>query len=103
MLSVIELGWNQFIVRVWDVIDVKKLSKQVGETWSTQAMLLADEDGKNVKVWTPFVEGSKVEYKVLEQYKWEKVKVFKMKAKKRYVRNRWFRPHLTKIEILNIA
>ena len=24
MLAVIELGWNQFTVKVWDIIDVKK-------------------------------------------------------------------------------
>jgi large subunit ribosomal protein L21 len=50
-------------------------------------MLLSDEEGKDVKVGTPFVDGSKVELKVLEQFKGEKVRVFKMKAKKRYARN----------------
>lgn len=103
MLAVIELGWNQFIVRVWDVIDVKKLDKQVGENIEVTAMLVSDEEWNNVKVWTPLVEGSKIELKVLDQYKGEKIRVFKMKSKKRYARNRWFRPHLTKLEILNIA
>lgn len=103
MLAVIELGWNQFIVRQGDVIDVKKLDKQIWETLSVDAMLVSDEDGKDVKVWTPFVKGSKVEVKVLEQFKDEKVRVFKMKAKKRYTRNLWFRASLTKLEVLNIA
>mgnify|MGYP003422019293 FL=1 len=103
MLAVIELGWNQFIVRVWDVIDVKKLDKQVWENVTVTAMLVSDEEGNNVKIGTPLVEGSKVELKVLEQYKGEKVRVFKMKSKKRYARNRWFRAHLTKLEVLNIA
>jgi len=103
MLAVVELGWNQFIVRVWDVIDVKKLDKQVWENVTVTAMLVSDEEGNNVKIGTPLVEGSKVELKVLEQYKGEKVRVFKMKSKKRYARNRWFRAHLTKLEVLNIA
>lgn len=103
MLAVVELGWNQFIVRKWDVIDVKKLQEEVGNTLVIDAMLVSDEEGSDVKVWTPFVKGSKVEFKVLEQFKDEKVRVFKMKAKKRYTRNTWFRAHLTKLEVLNIA
>lgn len=103
MLAVVELGWNQFIVRKWDVIDVKKLDKQVGDTLSVEAMLVSDEDGVDVKVGTPVVNGSKVELKVLDQFKDEKVRVFKMKAKKRYTRNLWFRASLTKLEVLNIA
>lgn len=103
MLAVVELGWNQFIVRQGDVIDVKKIDKQVGDIISVSAMLLSDEEGKDVKVGTPFVDGSKVELKVLEQFKDEKVRVFKMKAKKRYARNLWFRANLTKLEVLNIV
>ena len=103
MLAVVELGWNQFIVRKWDVIDVKKLDKQVGDTLSVEAMLVSDEEGADVKVGTPVVNGSKVELKVLDQFKGEKVRVFKMKSKKRYTRNLWFRASLTKLEVLNIA
>lgn len=103
MLAVVELGGNQFIVRQGDIIDVKKLAKEVGETVSVDAMLVSDEEGKDVKVGTPFVKGSKVELKVLEQFKDEKVRVFKMKAKKRYTRNLGFRASLTKLEVLTIA
>lgn len=103
MLAVVELGWNQFIVRTWDIIDVKKLKEEVWNTLSVSAMLISDEEWNDVKVWTPFIENSKVEFKVLEQFKDEKVRVFKMKAKKRYTRNLWFRAQLTKLEVLNIA
>ncbi len=104
MLAVIELGWNQYIVKVWDIIDVKKLVEFQGkDTGSTEALLISDEEWNNVKVWTPVVEGSKVSFKILEEnFKGEKVKVFKMKSKKRYMRNKGFRPSLTKIEITEI-
>jgi len=103
MLAVIELGWNQFTVKVWDVIDVKKQPNDIDSIIVTQALLISDEEWKNLKLWTPIVEGSKVELKVLDQFKGEKVRVFKMKSKKRYARNKWFRPHLTKLEVLSIA
>lgn len=103
MLAVIELWWNQFIVRKGDIIDVKKQNIEVKSIITTEALLVSDEEGKETKVGTPTVKGSKVELKVLEQFKGDKVRVFKMKAKKRFSRNTWFRPHLTKLEVLSIA
>lgn len=103
MLAVIELGGNQFTVKVGDVIDVKKQEGEVNATINTEALLISDEEGKSVKVGTPVVAGSKVELKVVEQFKGEKVRVFKMKSKKRYSRNLGFRPSLTKLEVVSIG
>ena len=103
MLAVIELGGNQFTVKVWDIIDVKHLEGAAGDSVETSALLVSDEEGNDVKIGTPIVAGSKVELKIVEQFKDEKVKVFKMKSKKRYSRNRGFRAHLTKLEVLSVA
>lgn len=103
MLAVIELGWNQFTVKSGDIIDVKKQDKELNATFSMEALLISDEEGKSTKVWVPTVAGSKVEFKVIEQFKWEKVRVFKKKSKKRYTRNTGFRAHLTKLEVLSVA
>ena len=103
MLAVIELWGNQFTVKEWDIIDAKKLDKEINASFDVSAMLVSDEEGKETKVWTPFVEGSKVVLKVLDQFKWKKVRVFKMKSKKRYMRNNWFRARLTKLEVISIA
>lgn len=103
MLAVIELGGNQFTVKVGDVIDVKKQDAEVNATINTEALLISDEEGKNIQVGTPVVSGSKVELKVVEQFKGEKVRVFKMKSKKRYSRNLGFRPSLTKLEVVSIG
>ena len=103
MLAVVELGGNQFIVRVGDVIDVKKMDAEINSTVNTGALLISDEEGKETKIGSPLVDGSKVELKVLDQYKGEKVRVFKMKSKKRQMKNNGFRPHLTKLEVLSIG
>ncbi len=103
MIAVIELGWNQFIVKKGDIIDVKKQDVKVGENFTTEALLISDEEGKETKIWTPLVEWSKVELKVVDQFLGDKVRVFKMKSKKRYMRNKGFRPHLTKLEVTSIA
>jgi large subunit ribosomal protein L21 len=103
MLAVVEIGGNQFMVQKGDIIDVKKQTTDEKKKMSVEALLLSDVDGKDVKVGTPMVAGSKVELKVLEHYKGEKVRVFKMKSKKRYSRNKGFRPHMTKLEVVSIA
>jgi large subunit ribosomal protein L21 len=103
MLAVVELGWNQFIVKVWDIIDVKKLWLEAWKDLTVEAMLISDEEWKDVKVGTPTITWSKIEFKVIEEFKWEKMRVFKMKSKKRYARTIWFRPQLTKLEVLSIA
>ena len=103
MLAVVELWGNQFMVKVGDIIDVKRQDVAVKKKMTTEALLISDEEGKSTKIGTPVIKGSKVEFKVLEQFKGEKVRVFKMKAKKRYTRNKGFRPHLTKLEVLSIA
>lgn len=103
MLAVIELWGNQFIVRKGDIIDVKKQDIEIKSTITTSALLISDEEWKETKVGTPLILNSKVELRVLEQFKWEKVRIFKMKAKKRFMRNNGFRPHLTKLEVLSIA
>lgn len=103
MLAVIELGWNQFTVKKWDVIDVKHLDGKVGSKVDTEALLVSDEEGKETKVGTPIVEGSKVSLKIVEQFKWDKIRVFKMKSKKRYARTKGFRPSLTKLKVTAVS
>lgn len=103
MLAVVELGGNQFIVRKGDIIDVKRLDKSEGDTFTMEALLVSDEEGTTTQVGTPVVGGSKVELKVVEQFKDEKVRVFKMKSKKRFMRNNGFRASLTKLEVLGVA
>lgn len=103
MIAVVELGWKQYTVKVWDIISVDSQWKDADSTITSSAMLIADSEWDNVKVWTPFVEGSKVEFKVIKNFKDTKVRVFKMKSKKRYSRNKWFRAHKTELEVLSIA
>ena len=103
MLAVIELGGNQFTVKQGDKIDVKHLEGKLDSKVETSALLISDEEGKNTKIWTPLIEWSKVELKIVDQFKWDKVRVFKMKSKKRYARTKGFRPTLTKLEVLAIS
>ncbi len=103
MFAVIEVGGNQFIVQKGDIIEVKKQDVEVGKKMTVEALMISGLDGKDMKLGAPFVSGSQIECKVLDQKKGEKVRVFKMKSKKRYMRNKGFRPSVTQLEILSIA
>lgn len=103
MIAVLEIGWNQFIVKKWDIIEVDNQNEKIGSKIKMNPLLISDEEGKNTLVWTPLLSENKVELKVIEDFKDDKVRVFKMKSKKRYARTIWFRASKTRLEVLSIA
>lgn len=98
--AVIEVGWNQFLVKKWDVFCVKKIKEEVGSEVRFHPLFLSS--GERVEIGTPVLENIEVVCRVREQGKWEKIRVFKMHSKKRYMRNKWYRPHVTTLEVVNI-
>ncbi|MFZ2255587.1 MAG: 50S ribosomal protein L21 [Patescibacteria group bacterium] len=103
MIAVVELGGKQYTVEVGQALVVDHQHHDVGTSFDVAAMLVASPDGKTVKVGTPTVDGSKVTLKVEEHFKGEKVRVFKIKSKKRYMRTAGFRPHQTRLVVESIA
>jgi large subunit ribosomal protein L21 len=103
MLAIVEIGGKQYTVKAGDVIEVDNRNEEVGAKIVVSPLLLAKEDGSQVTVGTPSVEGGEVTFKVLENFRGDKVTVFKMKSKKRYSRTRGFRAQLTKLEVVKVA
>lgn len=79
-----------------------KLDAEADASVTFDSVLLYN-DGKETKVGAPTVEGVKVEAKVLEHLKDEKVIVFKKKRRKSYKVKNGHRQQLTKIEITKIG
>lgn len=103
MIAVIEIGGKQYTVSPESTLVVDRQHLNEGETLTVTPLLVASEDGKDVKVGTPFVEGASVTLRVDSHQKGEKVRVFKIKSKKRYVRTRGFRPSETTLTVQSIA
>lgn len=103
MIAVVEIGGKQYTVEQGSSIIVDRQHTPVGETLELSALLVTSPDGKQVKVGTPTVEGSKVVLKVEEHLKGDKVTVFKIKSKKRYVRTRGFRAAQTRLSVSEIV
>lgn len=101
MIAVIEVWGKQYIVKKGDQIVVDRIDSD-SKTLSFAPLLVSDEEGKDTKVGTPTLDSLKVECKVIEDVRGDKIRVFKMKAKKRYARTKGFRAALTKLEITSV-
>lgn len=103
MHAVIKTGGKQYIVKPGDVIDVEKISGEPGEEVNFEEVLLVSADGEDVKVGSPVVESAKVEGRIVQQKKGEKIVVFKFKRRKGYRRKAGHRQSLTSVEITSIS
>lgn len=104
MYAVIEFAGHQYKVKEGDKFKVNSLSAKEGDKVKVDSVLMTfDEKGEKVTLGTPTVDGVTVELKVLDHFKSDKVRVFKMKAKKRYKRNKGHRQHLTLVEVTKIG
>ncbi|MBL7575239.1 large subunit ribosomal protein L21 [Peptoniphilus asaccharolyticus DSM 20463] len=97
MYAVIETGGKQYQVKVGDKVKVEKLDVEEGANVSFDKVLIVG--GETTKIGKPYVEGAKVEAKVLAQAKDKKIVVFKYKSKKNERKRRGHRQPYTLVEI----
>jgi large subunit ribosomal protein L21 len=103
MFAVIETGGKQYLVKTGDSLKVEKLIAEAGkEVVFDKVLLLANEDGTDVKIGTPYLEGVKVTATVEEQGKGKKVRVVKYKRKVRYRKVHGHRQAFTKVKIAKV-
>ncbi len=102
MYAVIETGGKQYRVTNGDVIYVEKLTANEEETVVFDKVV-AYNDGKTLKVGTPYVSKVTVEGKVLKNGKGKKITVFTYKPKKGSSRKMGHRQPYTKVEITNMG
>lgn len=108
MFAIIETGGKQYKVSPGQKLKIEKLSSgggsapsgefQTGDSFAFDKVLLV-ADGENVKVGAPYVNGAKVEAKVLKQGHHKTVIVFKYHSKTRYRKKKGHRQLFTEIEV----
>ncbi|MEQ2400602.1 50S ribosomal protein L21 [Peptoniphilus hominis (ex Hitch et al. 2025)] len=100
MYAIIETGGKQYVVEAGDKIKVEKLDVKEGDKVTFDKVLFVS--GDETKVGAPFVDGAKVEAKVLAQGKNKKVVVYKYKSKKNERKKNGHRQPYTLVEISGI-
>ena len=100
MYAIVATGGKQYKVAKGDIVSVEKLDAQPGDKVKLDVLML--NDGKKTIVDPEALKSKKVTAEVLEQYKGEKVLVFKLKKRKRYHRTNGHRQNLTKLLISSL-
>lgn len=102
MYAIIKLGGRQYRAVEGQFIDVDRLPQESGQTITIEDVLLY-ADGDNVTVGQPTVKGAKVTATVEEQFRGEKLLVFKYRQRTTYRRMRGHRQYHTRIRINTIT
>lgn len=101
MYAIVEIAGFQYKVQKDQYIFVNRLAGEVEDKITFDKVLLVSDD-KDVKIGTPAVSGAKVEAKILEHLRGEKVIVFKKKRRKTFQVQNGHRQYLTKVLISDI-
>ena len=101
MIAVIKTGGKQYLVKEKNKIKIEKIDGKEGDQVEFTDVLLLEKN-KHVEVGKPLVKNVKVIGKILKQGRYDKVIVFKYKAKKRQQKKAGHRQHFTEVEIKDI-
>jgi len=102
MFAIVEIAGTQVKVEPKQKVYVPKLNSEAGSTIKFDKVLLTENENE-VKIGTPYINGSYVEAKVIGHLKDEKVLVFKKKRRKGYKVKRGHRQQYSEIEITKIV
>lgn len=100
--AIINTGGKQYKATLGVVLEIEKVDLEPGKDIVFDNVLLYTTNG-TIKIGQPMLDGFSVKAKVLEQFKGEKIRVAKFKAKARYRRVQGHRQKLTRVEITKIS
>ncbi len=102
MYAVIKTGGKQYRVSAGQKIKVEQIPADVGSEITLDQVLMVGE-GESVKIGTPVVDGAAVKATVVSHGRHDKVKIFKMRRRKHYIKHQGHRQNYTEIRIETIA
>ncbi|MCW5514976.1 50S ribosomal protein L21 [Muriicola sp. Z0-33] len=102
MYAIVEMAGQQFKVAKDQKVYVHRLKEDEGKKVTFNNVLLI-EDGKNITIGAPAIDGAAVEAKVVKHLKGDKVIVFKKKRRKGFKTKNGHRQYLTELVIESIV
>lgn len=104
MIAIIKTGGKQYKVSEGSRLKIEKLEVNVGDKFTFDSVLLtSNEDGSDMKMGAPFIEGSKVEATISRQDRHEKVRTIKFKNKTHFNKEKNHRQAFTEIIVEKIV
>lgn len=102
MFAVVQTGGRQYKVSKDSVIKVNKIEGDLGSKITLDHVLMMGEDAKASLIGNPTIKGAKITAEITDQYKDDKIIVFKKKRRQNYRRKNGHRQLITELKILNI-
>ena len=102
MYAVIKTGGKQYRVCAGQKLKVEQIPAEVGAEITLDQVLMVGE-GESVKVGAPLVAGATVKCTVVSHGRHDKVKIFKMRRRKHYLKHQGHRQNYTELRIDTIA
>lgn len=100
MYAIVATGGKQYKVEEGDTLEVEKLEGEAGASVELPVVMLA---GEAVVTDAKKLAKAKVTAEIVDQFKGEKVVVFKFKKRKGYKRTRGHRQNLTRLRITQLS
>ncbi len=98
MYAVIKTGGKQYKVAPGEKLKIEQIPADVGaKVVLDQVLLVANGDA--VTVGKPLVSGANVAVTVVSQGRHDKVRIFKMRRRKHYIKHQGHRQNYTEIQI----
>ncbi len=101
MYAIIRDRSKQYKIEPDMEFDVDLREEKEGDVITINEVLYVN-DGKNIKIGTPTVEGAKVTCEVVKRIKDRKIVVFKFKRRKNYVRKKGHRQQYVRVKVKDI-
>ena len=102
MYAVIKTGGKQYRVSQGDTLKVEKLDAGEGDPVEFDQVLMVGE-GEDVKVGTPYLDGSRVTATVKAHGRGKKVEIIKFRRRKHHMKRMGHRQDFTEVEITGIS
>lgn len=102
MFAVVDIAGFQEKVQVGDTLMVPLQDAEADKKITFSNVHMIVKDGGELLLGAPFVNGASVEVKVLKHGKDKKIRVFKMRRRKRYMRTKGHQQQNTTVEVVAI-
>lgn len=102
MFVIVEIAGFQYKVKEGDKVEVSRLEEKEGKEIKLDKILVYSE-GDDIRIGQPYLKNVKVEAKVLEHNRGDKVVAFKFRRRENYARKVGHRKDLTALTITKIS
>ncbi|WP_348946001.1 50S ribosomal protein L21 [Chitinibacter sp. FCG-7] len=102
MYAVVKTGGKQYKVAIGEKLKVEQIAADIDSQIVLNEVLMV-ADGDAVVIGAPVVAGASIKATVISQGRGEKVRIFKMRRRKHYMRRAGHRQNYTEIRIDEIV